>query len=82
MQIKTKIVSSHTADSKQVKLEVNGTMILPPLVFPGLTLKLVLMKRKSLITQKPENHLAYLTGSDDDLISGSKPEARSMFSGL
>ncbi len=35
LQIKTKIVSSHTADSKPVKQEVNGTMILPPLVFPG-----------------------------------------------
>jgi len=29
-QIKTKIVSCHTADSKPVKLEVNGTVILPP----------------------------------------------------
>jgi hypothetical protein len=34
VQIKTKIVSSHTADSKPVKQEVNGTVILPPLVFP------------------------------------------------
>ncbi len=33
MQIKTKIVSCHTGDSKPVKQEVNGTMILPPLVF-------------------------------------------------
>ena len=37
LQIKTKIVGSHhTADSKPVKQEVNGTVILPPLVFPGL----------------------------------------------
>jgi hypothetical protein len=35
LQTKTKIVSCHTADSKPVKQEVNGTMILPPLVFPG-----------------------------------------------
>jgi len=35
LQIKTKIVSSHTADSKPVKQEVDGTVILPPLVFPG-----------------------------------------------
>ena len=35
LQIKTKIVSSHTADSKPIKQEVNGTVILPPLVFPG-----------------------------------------------
>jgi hypothetical protein len=34
MQIKTKIVSCHTADSKPVKQEVNGTVILPTLVFP------------------------------------------------
>jgi hypothetical protein len=32
--IKTKIASYHTADSKPVKQEVNGTVILPPLVFP------------------------------------------------
>ncbi len=32
MQIKTKIVSCHTADSKPVKQEVNSTVILPPLV--------------------------------------------------
>jgi hypothetical protein len=35
LQLKTKIVSCHTADSKPVKQEVNGTVILPPLVFPG-----------------------------------------------
>jgi hypothetical protein len=35
LQIKTKIFSSHTADSKTAKQEVNGTVILPPLVFPG-----------------------------------------------
>ncbi len=37
LQIKTKIVSHHTTDSKPVKLEVNGTVILPPLVFPVLS---------------------------------------------
>jgi hypothetical protein len=31
--MKTKIVSCHAADSKPVKQEVNGTMILPPSVF-------------------------------------------------
>jgi hypothetical protein len=35
LQLKTKIVSSHIAKSKPVKQEVNGTVILPPLVFPG-----------------------------------------------
>jgi hypothetical protein len=35
LQIKTKIVSSHTADSKLVNQEVNSTVIRPPLVFPG-----------------------------------------------
>jgi hypothetical protein len=34
LQIKTKIVSCHKANSKPVKQEVNGTVILPPLVFP------------------------------------------------
>jgi len=37
LQIKTKIVSCHTADSKPVKQEVKGTVILPNLVFPGPT---------------------------------------------
>jgi hypothetical protein len=32
-----KNVSSHSADSKQVKQEVNSTVILPPLVFLGRT---------------------------------------------
>jgi hypothetical protein len=36
LQIKTKIVSSHTADSKPVKQEVSGTVILPLLEFPAL----------------------------------------------
>jgi hypothetical protein len=35
LQIKIKIVGCHTADSKPVKQEVNGTVILPPLVFPA-----------------------------------------------
>jgi hypothetical protein len=35
LQIKTKIVSCHTANSKPVKQEVNSTVILPPLVFPA-----------------------------------------------
>jgi hypothetical protein len=38
LQIKTTIASCHTADSKPVKQEVNGTVILPPLVFPDGTL--------------------------------------------
>jgi len=37
MIIKTKIVSCHIADSRPVKQEVKGTMILPPLVFPDFT---------------------------------------------
>jgi len=37
LQIKTKIFGSHMADSKPVKQEVNGTVILPPLVFPDST---------------------------------------------
>jgi hypothetical protein len=35
LQIKTKMVSCHTADPKPVKQEVNGIVILPPLVFPA-----------------------------------------------
>jgi len=35
LQNNIKIISCHTADSKPVKQEVNGTVILPPLVFDG-----------------------------------------------
>ncbi len=35
LQIKTEIVSCHTADSKPAEQEVNSTVIVPPLVFPG-----------------------------------------------
>jgi hypothetical protein len=35
LQIKTKIVSCYTADSKPVKQEVNSTVILPPLALPA-----------------------------------------------
>ena len=41
MHIK-KIVNYHTADSKSVKQEVNGTVILPPLVFPAQAFKMEL----------------------------------------
>ena len=41
MQIKTKIVSSHTVDSKPVKQEVNGTVILPPELFPAKTFSIM-----------------------------------------
>jgi hypothetical protein len=41
LQIKTKIVSCHTADSKAVKQEVNVTVILPPLEFPAATITAV-----------------------------------------
>jgi len=34
LRIKTKIFGCHTADSKPVKQEVNGTVILHPLPFP------------------------------------------------
>jgi hypothetical protein len=36
LEIKTIIVSCHTANSKPVKFEVNGKVTLPPLVFPEL----------------------------------------------
>jgi hypothetical protein len=34
LQIKTKIVGGHTANSKPVKQEANGTVILPPFSIP------------------------------------------------
>jgi hypothetical protein len=38
LQIKTNIVGCQTADSKLVKQEANGTVILPPPVFPDETI--------------------------------------------
>jgi hypothetical protein len=58
LQIKTKIVSCHTTDSKPVKQEVNSTVIFPPLVFPGmcvLSMRIslaVCVKIKSTVFQK------------------------------
>jgi hypothetical protein len=40
LQIKTKIVSFHGADSKPVKQDVNGTVELPPLLLPDLANKM------------------------------------------
>ncbi len=55
LQIKTKIVSCHTDDSRPVKQEVNGTVILLPLVFPGYRLCtcLGLLERSSTIRTDP-----------------------------
>jgi hypothetical protein len=39
LQIKTKFVSCHTDDSKPVKQEVYGTVILLPSVFPASTIR-------------------------------------------
>jgi len=55
LQIKTKIISCHTSDSKPVKQEVNGTVILPPLVFPGERyLKRKRVEEKDIIEEKNE----------------------------
>jgi len=48
LQIKTKIVSCHTADSKLVKQEGNGTVILPHLVFPDTAISYLLELATSL----------------------------------
>jgi hypothetical protein len=54
LEIKTKIVSCHTADSKPVKQEVNGTVILPPLVFPaGSSVKVPSMEWLSSVKNLP-----------------------------
>jgi hypothetical protein len=63
LQIKTKIVSCHTADSKPAKQEVNGTGILPHLVFPGLTDK---MDRRS----NRQSMVIWSDGPTDGLTNG------------
>ncbi len=47
LQIETKIVSCHTADSKPAKQEVNSTVILPSLVFLGRAALLQIIMRKA-----------------------------------
>jgi hypothetical protein len=53
LQIKTKIVSCYAAISKPVKQEVNGTVILPPLVFPGV-IKIWFVRRNKLERLSPD----------------------------
>jgi hypothetical protein len=53
LEIKTKIVS-HTADSKPVKQEVNGTVILPPLVFPAAAIVAGVSTKNIASVQKPQ----------------------------
>jgi hypothetical protein len=65
LQIKTKIVSSHTADSKPVKQDVNSTVILPPLVFPAEITKVSMTKKKFLPT--------LTTGEGADRHAGLRP---------
>jgi hypothetical protein len=58
LQLKTKIVTSHTADSKPVKQEVNSTAMLPPLAFPGQTLQLILLAKKKVLIRLTNWNLA------------------------
>jgi len=46
LQIRTKTISCHTADSKPVKQKVKGTVILPPLVFPGIMFMRFISRRQ------------------------------------
>jgi hypothetical protein len=60
LQIKTKIVSCHTADSKPVKQEVNGTVILPPLVFPAQSYTDIQDKQTAFLLDKNLNYFDYM----------------------
>jgi len=52
-QIKTKIVSCHSADSKPVKQDFNGTVILTPSVFPALILFLAGFAGQGVLNEDP-----------------------------
>ncbi len=58
MQIRTKIVSCHTADSKPVKQEVNGKVILSPLVLPVLSYTQNFIRSNINLNQRSLNHLS------------------------
>jgi hypothetical protein len=53
------MVSCHTADFKPVKQEVKGTVILPPLEFPGLSF-VKFVNFSVIVTSKAR---AYLSGT-------------------
>jgi hypothetical protein len=55
--IKTKIVSCHRADSKPVKQEVKGTVIIPPLVFPGYSHKSLIAPATVCMSEKQSNSI-------------------------
>ncbi len=54
MQIKTKIVSCHGADSKLVKQGINSTVMLHPLVFPALRIPSVTLYSFFPVSDKPK----------------------------
>jgi hypothetical protein len=51
------IVSCHTANYKPVKQEVNGTVILPPLLFPDARYKHIFMLK---VEEQPDSFLPLL----------------------
>ncbi len=57
LQIKTKIGSCHTADCIPFKQEVNSTVILPPLAFPGLGFKC--LSQPSRLEQEKRKKVCY-----------------------
>jgi hypothetical protein len=73
--MKTKIVSTHTADSIQVKQEVNGTVILPPLVFPGLDLEGIISLGPTFCSNFPEISISVLalTSAKASASASAKP---------
>jgi hypothetical protein len=77
LKIKTKIVSCHIANSKPVKQEVNGTAILPPLVFPGSDYEVPTKKILTLDTITPQlkSHLRF-----DIAIGKHLPDQKCWFS--
>ncbi len=57
LQVKIKIVSCHTADPKPFKWEVNGTVILPPLVFPGNAMSVSYIRAPESNQERLKRHL-------------------------
>jgi hypothetical protein len=62
LQIITKFVSNHTADSKPDKQEVNGAVILPPLEFPVLSFSFGASKAWSTAWDPKKNVLQTASG--------------------
>ncbi len=69
MQIKTKIVSCHTANSKPVKHVANGTVILGPFSIPCLQFQTIYRGGSVIFRDKTHGKIARVNEADDEALN-------------